>query len=98
MLLLKFADGIDHRLLVGKLTRGKLGIDQFAIHSQFKTSTTARNQCQALDRLLVGGQEFVRQTDGARLIASLGAVRQFKFHLASSALVRAIRNHILLIV
>ena len=76
-------DRIQDPLFIGKLPRFQLGIDQVAIHGEFETATSARDQLEVLNLLLVGGQELVRQTDGLRLVVSHRAILEFQVHIFS---------------
>jgi hypothetical protein len=84
LLLEPAADGVDYPLLIGELLRFELGIDQFPVGSHFKAAPARGDQLDILDLLLVGTQQFARQTDGLRFVTSHGAIAQFQVHGISS--------------
>ncbi len=55
---------------IRKLAQGFLGMNDLAVHFDFKNSSATRNQLQVLDILAEGIQQLGRQTDGLRRIVS----------------------------
>ena len=67
------ADGLDHGVGIGELSRLQLGIDFFPINADLKCPATGWNQFQRAD-VLFEPQELFRQTDGFWLIVSNAAI------------------------
>ena len=72
-------DGFERPLLIRESTGLELGVDQIAVDTELKATTTRRNQPHLTDLLFVRRQELARQTDGLRLVISHRTV--FEFHL-----------------
>ena len=66
--------------ILGEALFLKFRVDELPIQCDFKPSAARGNQRERFDVLLKGFQELIRQTDGFVLIASLGAVFDFKLH------------------
>ena len=79
-----FANLLNDGVLVGKVTRLQLRVDELAIYRQFETSSVGWFQLEARDLPLECREKFGRQTDGLWLIVSSGAVTQVYFHSSSS--------------
>ena len=71
---------VQDPLFLGKLTRLELGIDQIPVDRNLKAPPARRNQLQIDYLLLVGGQQFARQTDGLRFIVSNRTILQLQVH------------------
>ena len=67
------AHDFDNDLRIWKLSRRLLGIDRLPINSDLKHAAARRNQFERAD-VLFELQEFVRQTDGLRLVVSSCAI------------------------
>ena len=80
------ANGFQDRLWLRELAGGQFRIDLFAIDDHFKRAATRRDERERFDRLFEP-QQFLRQTDGMRLVISSGAIFDFDFqgHPRSSA-------------
>jgi hypothetical protein len=75
-----FPQGVDDPLFIRKLARLELGVDQLSVDGDLEAAASRGDQLQLLDLLLVGGEQFVRQTDGLRLVVSHRAVFEFDVH------------------
>ena len=75
------ADRIHDRIFFGELAGRELGPKQFTIDAQLEAATTRRYEFQVVDLLLVGRQQFRRQTDGFRFVISHRAVFQLNLHV-----------------
>ena len=65
--------GLEDGVGIGELPRLQLGIDLLAIDADLKAAAARRHQREAAD-FLFELQEFVRQTDGTRLVVSDRAI------------------------
>lgn len=75
----QFEDGIR----LGKLPRLQLGIKLSSVHADFKHTAARRDQFHRRDALLQC-QNFLRQTDGARLVVSSRAILDSDFRIHQS--------------
>jgi len=71
--------GLDFTVF-GEAPLLNLGEDQFTIDAEFEASPIGGNQREGCDIFLVLYENFFRQTDGSRLVASGGTVNQFQSH------------------
>ena len=67
------ANGFQDRLRLRELAGGQLRVDFFAIDDHFKRAATRRDERERFDRFFEP-QEFLRQTDGMRLVVSSSAI------------------------
>ena len=74
------ADFPDDFVFVRKLSGFQLGIDEFTVDRQLKTSATRGLQFEPLQLLLVLRQDFGRQTDGLGFVVSCRAVTKMNLH------------------
>ena len=65
--------GFDNGIWIRKLAGGELGMNLFAIDRDLKRAATRRHQFERTD-VLLELEQFVRQTDGLRLVVSSGAI------------------------
>src|SRR5215471_6485175 len=71
---------LNNHIFLWKGTCFKLGMDLLVVSKYFETAITEGYQFQGLDTLLACDQQFLRQTDGTRLVVSLRAVLNLDFH------------------
>ena len=71
--------GLDFTI-IGEAPLLDLGEDQLTVDAEFEASPVGRNQHEGCDIFLVLYENFFRQTDGSRLVASGGTVNQFQSH------------------
>ena len=68
---------VEYPLFVGELFRFQLRVQQFPVSGQLEAAPTGGDQFQVLDLLLERSQQFARQTDGLRFVASHRTIAQF---------------------
>ena len=71
------AERVEYPLFVGELFRFQLRVQQFPVGGQLEAASPGGDQFQSLDLLLERSQQFVRQTDGLRFVASHRTIAQF---------------------
>ena len=75
------ADELDHFVFLGEFAGLEFGIGEVPVETQFETAPVRRDQFEAFELRFVLRQDFGRQTDGLRLVASLSAIFQGNFHV-----------------
>lgn len=68
---------VEYPLFVGELFRFQLRVQQFPVGGQLEAAPIRGDQFQIVNLLLERSQQFVRQTDGARFVASHRTITQF---------------------
>lgn len=75
-----FADFGDDLVFVGKGAGLEFGVEEIAVRGQFETAAGRGFKLQGFDFLLVGREQFGRQTDGLGLVVSCRTVTQVDSH------------------
>ena len=70
--------GLDDGVRLGEFSRLQLGVDFLSINADFETPAAGRHQRER-SKVLFELQQFVRQTDGVRLVVSNTAVLDGNF-------------------